>query len=1136
MSFGFGVGDFLAVLKLADRARKQFVDAPGQLWAVSDDVKRLSNVLRDIEDNDPAESLSFEKQRILNEISQGCHDVLYDLINSLAKYEDMLNDDRSASLREAGRRVWKRLTFDQHEIDMFRRRIQTNVNTFNLFLQSINHQLSRETKDIVTATLDGVNELVQQQDGARRREILNWLAPATHESKQVDLFGRVQPGTGAWLLESDEYQRWIGQDEKTPQDQRTLFCPGLPGAGKTFLSSIVVNELQRSGNPLAFFYCNFREKTTLVEILAVLLRQLAQQHAVPPSALETIYEKHMEKGTTLTVDEGLAILDSLLAVSPKTFVVLDALDECQLPSGQRKKFLTELFSLQKTRSIGLFATSRDHPDVAGLFEGKRSLHIRASAGDVERFLNGELGRLPRVVQHREDLQREIITAITESIDGMFLLARLHIDSIQGKRSVKQIRESLKSLPSGLDAAYEDAWSRIESQLPDQVQTAKDALSWVSCAARPLTPLELQHALAIEDDLSFLDGDNLPEIEDLIVACGGLVTVDEQENVVRLVHYTTQEYFERHQDRLLPGARYEIGKNCTNYLCFDEFQSGTCWKFEDYDKRLRDFPLFEYVAEHWGHHVRQQEVELDRILGFLRKKGNVNACYQAIIPRAKWWYTADNWYALSREFQSEVRGVHLAACFGLVEACRVLIEEDEDGQVDSTTDLKQTPLWLAAQYGFPDLVQDLLGKGAFIESRETRKGCTPLYAAVQRGHEGVFHILANAGADIEARSELGNTPLGIAAELGLESMAKLLLERGVDPNAIIHDNVTALRRAAMGGHGAMFKLLLGAVGPEQARASRRELLNDAAIGGNGSIVQLLLKVDDFPPDEKAACAQYALRAAVTRAREETCRILLAVDGVNVEGKYEDDGIPLLSMALNASEKSTAIIKLLLEEYGANPNALDSKGRTPLSHAVCVDLWRCFNYEQAGEIVQLLLDIKAVDINSTCNEGRTPLHFAVGSCQRIRTKEARVVRETVVQILLENGARVDTRDNDGETPLSYAAKVHLPSIVKMLLDKGADINCKDKDGRTPMSHAVDPTFKQYEHPYCDVRERANPLTLGEYAPPFWEKRVKDMVQVLLDNGANPDLEDEEGLTPLSRAEARLPGHEVLPLLQEAATQPR
>jgi hypothetical protein len=58
---------------------------------------------------------------------------------------------------------------------------------------------------------------------------------------------------------------------------------------------------------------------------------------------------------------------------------------------------------------------------------------------------------------------------------------------------------------------------------------------------------------VEAGESELDEDNLPQIEDMVSVCAGLVTVDEESGIIRLVHYTTQEYFQRTQKIWFPDA-------------------------------------------------------------------------------------------------------------------------------------------------------------------------------------------------------------------------------------------------------------------------------------------------------------------------------------------------------------------------------------------------------------------------------------------------------------------------------------------------------------------------------------------------------------------------------------------------------
>ncbi len=105
----------------------------------------------------------------------------------------------------------------------------------------------------------------------------------------------------------------------------------------------------------------------------------------------------------------------------------------------------------------------------------------------------------------------------------FLLAQLNLDSLKGKRSAKAVRAALETLPTGsqaYDHAYDDAMDRIEGQLKDQEELAKQVLSWITYAKRPLSTTELQHALGVEVGETELDPDNIPLVEDIVSVCAG----------------------------------------------------------------------------------------------------------------------------------------------------------------------------------------------------------------------------------------------------------------------------------------------------------------------------------------------------------------------------------------------------------------------------------------------------------------------------------------------------------------------------------------------------------------------------------------------------------------------------------------
>lgn len=110
---------------------------------------------------------------------------------------------------------------------------------------------------------------------------------------------------------------------------------------------------------------------------------------------------------------------------------------------------------------------------------------------------------------------------------------------------------MRKLPSGeeeYELAYDYAMDQIQEQAPKQAQLAKQALSWITHAKRPLTSTELQQALATRPGDSDFNKEGITLIRDLVSICARLVTVNKQSSIAQLVHYTTQQYFHRTKAR------------------------------------------------------------------------------------------------------------------------------------------------------------------------------------------------------------------------------------------------------------------------------------------------------------------------------------------------------------------------------------------------------------------------------------------------------------------------------------------------------------------------------------------------------------------------------------------------------------
>jgi ankyrin repeat protein len=762
--------------------------------------------------------------------------------------------------------------------------------------------------------------LNKRQESRDRHEeeqaILEWLTPADYASQHNDFIRRQQKGTGQWLLKSAEFQNWL---ENT---QQTLFCPGIPGAGKTILAAIVVDHLctKLANDPtigIAYIYCNFRRQheQTANDLLASLVKQFAQDQSSIniPDALKDLYKRHKNKRTRLSFDE---ISEAFISVSrnySRIFIIIDALDECQFVDGCRMRLLSEIFQLQTKTGANVLATSRPIPEINRVFEGRCVLlEIRASDEDVGNYLDNHMSCLPGFVTRIPGLREQIKNAIMKSVDGMsvasrgngrillmrhrFLLVQLYLDSLSRKRSPKAIQAALNNLLTGsgaYDQAYSEAMERVIGQ--DSEDLAKQALSWITCSTRPLAAAELQSALAVEPGNCYeLDKDNITDVEDIVSVCGGLVTVDKESDIIRLIHYTAQEYFERTEKYWFPRAQTEISSICITYLSFNQFQSGACLTDKELEERRQENPLYDYAAQNWGHHARQAALP-NGIIPFLESQAKVEAASQAMNARRRGYWDV----SYSQDIPGNRTGLHLAAYFGLAEIAKVLLQRFD--MHDSVDTYGRTPLSLAAENGHEAVVIALLSSSKIdANSRDTFWGQTPLSFAAHGGHDTVVRLLLDSeGVDVNCRDLCWDqTPILSATRKGHSAVVKLLItSESVDAEAKDKDGQTALWIAAFHGHADVARVLLesGRCEPNQRDEYGKTPIMYAIIAGYTAVVEAFLEFEK----------------------------------VDVNARDRWGWTPLASAV---SAKHEAIVKLLLDNGRADVNSRDEEGRTPFFWAV------------------------------------------------------------------------------------------------------------------------------------------------------------------------------------------------------------
>jgi len=311
---------------------------------------------------------------------------------------------------------------EQHLIDV-KAALEVRDEKTHSTLRNMNGELVsiQTTQNDVRGRVEELHGRQDTEEAMRdRQRILDWLTPIDHASEQRDAISRRQQGTGEWLLRSQTYQYWLSTDS------RTLFCPGIPGAGKTVFASIINADLWEryhhdSTVGLAHLFCNYRRhnEQTLEALLSGLLKQLVEHRVSLPQCVDDLYKKQQEKnGAPDRTEATLGALKTVMSAYSRVFIVLDALDECSTSHDCRTKLLSSIQSLQKQCHVNLLATSRFIPEITEKFNTACHLKIQADSNDVRRYLLENMTRLPGFVRRDEALQEEVVSKIVKAVRGM----------------------------------------------------------------------------------------------------------------------------------------------------------------------------------------------------------------------------------------------------------------------------------------------------------------------------------------------------------------------------------------------------------------------------------------------------------------------------------------------------------------------------------------------------------------------------------------------------------------------------------------------------------------------------------------------------------------------------------------------
>lgn len=626
--------------------------------------------------------------------------------------------------------------------------------------------------------------------------------------------------------------------------------------------------------------------------------------------------------------------------------------------------------------------------------------------------------------------------------GSFLMARLHLDSLKYKTNLADLQEAVRCFPQGLDELYKDTWTRVASQDLEWRILAQRTLGWLSSTFRQLKVEELRHALAVRSSDTSLDTERLPAIDVLCESCHGFITIDEESQIVRLVHRTAQDFFDRHRALYLSDIHMQVSRTCLDYLMFDVFVRGPCdftlTRLFEMSRmegplaasrflptRLKRYPLLEYAADHWGNHARGEATESaleSQILILLKTPKSLASTIQAQYRNAGFGRSLDS---------SKHLPIHVAVSFALEHIVEVLLRDSSGLDLNVKDEHKKTAFHWAAEFGLA--------------------GCA--------------RLLLTAGADFKTEDNKGRTALYIASAFGHSSIVKMILEQ--DKNAKL--NKGEIRCAILSNQKLVIETYIRAA-PKPADRANLILMESAAIGKPDIIKLAVFLGADTNVEDTNGCT--ALLVAVDNGRSTAVQALIAMGASTIV--LDESGRTLLQVASYSQKIFTERLDNIqhyyddLAETGApgtnqlpvhmtnDPSQIFLK---QLSHWFrnapdpLTDLVKDPSFIAAlnedhdhPDIIRLLLE-NGADPGVKTPEGETVLHLAIGSASR-------------VMVLLEMGAQVldiDARDNQGRSALHHAAAAGNHAAMEVLLANRADVTLRDFGQASTMHFAVN-------HPAC------------------------------------------------------------------------
>ena len=994
------------------------------------------------------------------------------------------------------------------------------------------------------------------------------------------------PQTLTWLLSHTTYLAWLRNDGPC-----VLYIHGQCGIGKTALSSFLwkglhlTDHVGEAGVTETLYFSFQREDKRRNSVRSLLSSIIYQLLACQPKTFLSVWAHYswIKWSAPWTVEELWIILRSLIA-SPfpeRVICIIDGIDQCDVAL---ETTLQEFLAFSKSREAGfkVVVTSRILPEWFApppLFsigldtQEEMKMDIETSTKiHLHDLLQGNAAFL--------EFEKHIVRAFQNQVTHLGVI--LGFESLRSATIRSTPWSILNSLHS-LSGSPSDVCDRIVKGASELPPWARNALSWIMYAFRPMTFDELSIAVAIRKEstlYSEIERDVPRDIaRDLERFFGGILALNHDQ--IGFVHQSVKDYLLIHltstrQDSLpLDLGHADLARCCLAYLSFADFAEVSPLKPDeassrDYDSPVK-FDFIGYATEYWLEHYQaaSKTGSLDEdVRGPFGNEDHFRSWRYPQHPTRKPLYPVSPIRTAAELGLTEIIASLLGQSGGnsmtqddKIAALDMAVANDHleaAAQLMNVSATSREALNIAARHGNTGLLRQLIRRDDLKVS--SSGGLSPFHVAALRGHTAVIDILLETAPIPKAFNTSEDTPFSLAIKGGQLAALQRLLR--ADSTVALTDNTefSLLHLAAREGHLEIVRELIQLGADNNALGVDRSTpLILAAERGHVVLVKYL--VNDLRSDMKAAnkTGSCAVHVAAMHGHVQVLEQLYKA-GADIKIRDEENCQPI-HLAVQGGH--LRVVEFLLG-LGVDPNTVDGRKLTPLHLAV--------KGRQLGIVQELLRYTSGVakpapdteakvdgvidDLDKIARDrGQDDVASANvnndDSCDHYTNnlKEKDVESDDESDYLgldYEFDDSGDESESDFDqprfqntaeaTPLHSAAVRGCVEVVRELLKADSRCNVRDGSGLTPLHVAakagyvsvVKELLQNNADPNLTDLERSSPLHAACGAG------YLAIVRLLLIHGANVSMTDTNQVSPLHRAAAS--GHtDVVRQLLEAGAGP-